>query len=270
MNAERIRDLADSFDPMKAIRWTPWQALVWVIHRDVNKVRECTEIWKHIGPRFAVKGATLGPFRAIWEEVSAPPGLRRVDFNDEVKGWHELQRALESGRVKSSGTDVATGSKREISQLEWEDLRFANPRVIEDGGYQYVHAEPQLYWGKDMAEPWRHPAPAFWDVRVLVADVLQAFPAKQTGQAIEKPGGAPQKYDWASAEDRLAKECGLLEGIPRYGHPDPEWRTKAHAYELVRKHLDLEGTGGPADTTLKEKVGPMLERIDSRMKKVGN
>jgi hypothetical protein len=124
--AERIRKFADSFDPMKATRWTVWQALAWIFHRDVDKVRECTEIWKQIGPRFAVKGAALGPFRAIWDEVSDPPGLRRIDFNDEVKGWHELQRALESGRVKSSGRDVATGSKREVSQLEWEDLRFAN------------------------------------------------------------------------------------------------------------------------------------------------
>lgn len=86
MSPDQVRTAADTFDPMAAVRWTPWQALAWIVHRDVDKVRECTEIWKQKGPRSAVNGAALGPFRAVWEEVSDPPGLRRIDINDEVRG----------------------------------------------------------------------------------------------------------------------------------------------------------------------------------------
>ena len=139
--------------------------------------------------------------------------MRRIDINDEVKGWHELQRALELGRVKSSGRDVATGSKREVSQLEWEDLRFANPLVIEEAGYQYVHAEPQLYWEKDVAELWRRPTPAFRDVRVLVADVLNEFPAKQTSQAL-----APEEVAVAAEQPsspRRRRQATLLTDVKR-------------------------------------------------------
>jgi hypothetical protein len=254
MSPDQARKAANTFDPMRAIRWTPWQALAWIVHHDVDKVRECT--------RFAVTGAAIGPFRAIWEEVSDPLGLRRIDVNEEVEGWHELQRALESGKVKSSGRDVATGSKREISQLEWEDLRFAHPRVIEDGGYQYVHAEPQLYWEKDVAEPWSRPAPAFWDVRVLVADVLQAFPAtgdKSSSSQTKPKGGRPPAADWAALEEALEREIDLVD-LP---HLDGElgWRTTA---DVARWLAERTGNAEPGKTALKDNAKAMLERIKAK------
>lgn len=71
--------------------------------------------------------------------------------------------------------------------MEWEDLRFANPCIIEDGGYQYVHTEPQLYWEKDVAEFWRHPSPAFLDVRIVVADLMKEFRADDGPGVASKP-----------------------------------------------------------------------------------
>jgi hypothetical protein len=284
MNAAEVRGRADSFDPMKAARWTMWQALAWVVHHDVDKVLECSEIWKQKGPSSPVEGAELGPFRRIWEEMHNNPGPNESWAEAEMRpnpvrdGWHKLQLALESGRVTSSGIDVATGKKREISELEWDDLRFADPVIIkpcdpiilESSGYEYLCADgPQCYW--EDAEFWRRPEPAFREVRVRRADVLKEFPAKPTQQALEKhPGGAPVKYDWAGGEDRLAQVCEQCGGIPSRSHTAPDWRTKADAYRVVREYLDLDGDGGPSDTVLKERVGPMLDRIDRRMKKVGN
>jgi len=178
VSPDEVRKAADTFDPMKAIRWTVWQALAWIVHRHADRVRECTEMWRDIGPRFAVVGAALGPFRPIWEEVSGSIGLVRIDVNDVIEGWHELQRALGSGRVESSGREGATGTTCEISRLAWDDLRFHNPHVIENGGYRSVFCEPQPYWEKDIGKCWRGSAPAFLDVRVGVADMLKEFPAK--------------------------------------------------------------------------------------------
>jgi hypothetical protein len=89
--------------------------------------------------------------------------------------------------------------------------------------------------------------------------------------AEKHPGGAPERYDWDSAEAELAQECERGAGIPNRKHPAPDWRTKADAYRFVRDYLaKLHGNDGPGETTLTERVGPMLVRIDARMKKVGN
>jgi hypothetical protein len=247
MNAEKIRELADSFDPMADPYWTIGQWLAWIVHLHADPVRECSESWKQKGPSFAVEGAALGPFRQIWREIS-------VETQD---AWSASLRALKSGAVTASGIDASTGRRREISGLEFLDLEFAS----------IDNAEPQLYRKDDIDKA----APAFRVVRFLAADVLKEFPAKPTQQALEKhPGGAPVKYDWAGGEDRLAQVCEQCGGIPSRSHTAPDWRTKADAYRVVREYLDLDGDGGPSDTVLKERVGPMLDRIDRRMKKVGN
>lgn len=172
MNAVEVRERANSFDPMKAVHWTPWQALAWAVHRDVDRVRECSWIWLEKGPPCPVEGAELGPFRKIWDDMHT---------NDAVaEGWAKLWRALESGRVTSSGVDVATGRRREISSLEWLDLEVTEPCTIEPEGYRPVRADgPQCYpAGTDYSARPR-PEPSFVDVRVLVADVLKEFLAKE-------------------------------------------------------------------------------------------
>jgi hypothetical protein len=168
MSPAEIRKRADSFNPMKAERWTPWQALAWAVHRDEDRVLECSWIWLEKGPPCPVEGASLGPFRKIWEDMHT---------NDAVaEGWAKLWRALESGRVTSSGVDVATGRRREISSLEWLDLEVTEPCTIEPEGYRPVRADgPQCYpAGTDYSARPR-PEPSFVDVRVLVTDVLKEF-----------------------------------------------------------------------------------------------
>jgi hypothetical protein len=169
MSPEEVRQHANRLALMKAERWTPWQALAWAVHRDEDRVIECSWIWLEKGPPCPVEGAELGPFRKIWEDMHT---------NDAVaEGWAKLWRALESGRVTSSGVDVATGRRREISSLEWLDLEVTEPCTIEPEGYRPVRADgPQCYpAGTDYSARPR-PEPSFVDVRVLVADVLKEFP----------------------------------------------------------------------------------------------
>jgi hypothetical protein len=82
-------------------------------------------------------------------------------------------------------------------------------------------------------------------------------------------GGAPPTFDWAEIEEALEEECRLQESVPHLQHSAKDWRRKADAYRWVREHLK-RSDGGPSDSILKEKIGPMLDRIGSRMKKADN
>jgi hypothetical protein len=137
MSPDQVRKAADSFDPMKAFYWTPWQTLSWVVHRDKDRVRECSDVWRERGPSSPVEGAPIGPFRRIWEEMHNKPGAKESWAEAEMRpnpvrdGWAKLWRALESGRVKLSGRDLATGRQREISALDCPDLIFSQSYTTE-------------------------------------------------------------------------------------------------------------------------------------------
>jgi hypothetical protein len=167
MSPEEVRQRANRLAPLKAYYWTPWQALAWAVHRDEDKVIECTEIWRQMVPPCPVEGAPLGPFRRIWEEMHA---------NAEVRdSWGKLWRGIESGRVASSGIDEA-GVRREISDLAWVDLEFHVTPAVDDMGFRHPEADwPQLY--REGAGPRERAPPAFREVLVLVADVLKEFSA---------------------------------------------------------------------------------------------
>jgi hypothetical protein len=169
--AERIRNLAETLDVMNDVYWTHWQALAWIIHHDVDRVRECSEAWRDIGPLFHTEGAPLGPFRKIWREIG-------VNY-DVSKAWVELRRARESGKVRTAGIDAADGKPREIDPLEWLGIEFRGIGLA---------AELQPY---RKGLQWRFEdldkiSPAFRDVRVRVADVLKEFPA-ETGDSATAP-----------------------------------------------------------------------------------
>lgn len=179
-NKERVRKVANSFDPMKAEHWTLWQALAWALHGDADKVRECTDFWEQKGPTAPVEGAALRPFRRIWEEIDG--------FNKPVTDcWHKLWIALESGKVRSSG--VANGQRVELADLEWPSLRPAVSHTIsQDGLLVPVADRPQLY--RDGAEFWRmsgnrpqRAEPAFRDVWVRRTEVMKEFPPPVTSRA---------------------------------------------------------------------------------------
>jgi hypothetical protein len=175
MSPEEVRQHANRLAPLKADYWTPWQALAWAVHRDEDRVIECSEKWRQMVPPCPVEGAPLGPFRRIWEEMHT---------DDEVReGWGKLWRALESVRVASSGVDAAN-VRREITALAWVDLEFYVTPAVDEQGLRHPEADwPQCY--REGAGPREGAAPAFREVLVLVADVLKEFPAKGS----ESPAG---------------------------------------------------------------------------------
>ncbi len=74
-------------------------------------------------------------------------------------------------------------------------------------------------------------------------------------------GGAPAKYDWNLAEQRVEEECRKLNGVPGPDHPDPEWRRQSHIYPIIREVFDDE----PSDSALKRIAPSMLNRIAAKM-----
>ena len=83
------------------------------------------------------------------------------------------------------------------------------------------------------------------------------------------PSGAPTALNWKAVEAALHKECQLQGGTPHNNHSDPNWRKKAHAYEWVLSKFG-GADGGPSETTLKDNVGPMLNRIQAKLSEGGN
>jgi hypothetical protein len=251
MSPEEVRQHANRLAPLKANRWTIWQALAWAVHRDQDRVIECSWIWLEKGPPCPVEGAELGPFRKIWEDMHT---------NDAVaEGWAKLWRALESGRATSSGVDVATGRRREISSLEWLDLEVTESCTIEPEGYRPVRADgPQCYpAGTDYSARPR-PEPSFVDVRVLVADVLKEFPEPSgpSAAAPSKPN-VPEsdlrKFLNKTATKRHTKpELRKLADEAFPGSSIPKLRFEA-AYRAIPSNQRRER--GDTERKLKARVG---------------
>jgi hypothetical protein len=261
MNPAEIRKRADHLAPLQlqAVYWTPWQALAWAVHRDEDRVLECSWIWLEKGPPCPVEGAPLRPFRPVWEEMHNNPGPKESWAEAEMRpnpvgeGWAKLWRALESGRVASSGFDAAN-VRREIPALAWVDLEFhVTPAVDEQGLRQPEADRPQCY--REGAGPRERAVPAFKEVLVLVADVLKEFPAKGRDSASAPKGGRPPAADWSAIEEALNKEIDLV-GLP-CKHGSPDWRTLADVIRWVEK---LTGTDEPGKSALKDNVAKMLRK----------
>jgi hypothetical protein len=98
-----------------------------------------------------------------------------------------------------------------------------------------------------------------------------AQPTWFESQKATHPGGAPERYEWALIENLLEKECELQGSVPHSGHNDPEWRSKTHAIKYVREKMSRDWRDdGPADSTLRDRVSQMLDRITERLKKAEN
>jgi hypothetical protein len=182
-DAERIRKLAQTYDPMEDGFWTPWQAFAWIRHLDKDKVRECSKSWLTLRPGWG--------FEEFWGDVS-------TDY-EAIRAWNKgLMRALQSGRLPSSGTDVATGNRCDIDALKWLDLRlnqiccepsgrvirrelgevsvitdYLDPRLAEI--VPPAKAGPQFYHKNKRFDGLTLPEPDFRDVLFRVADALRVW-----------------------------------------------------------------------------------------------
>ncbi len=128
---------------------------------------------------------------------------------------------------------------------------------------------PAFWFGRGL--PRRQPeATRIYFQRSAVMGISNDKPLVEANSK-KHPGGAPPILDWHAVESALEAECKLQESVPHRKHSDRHWRTKADAYRWVREeYLKQRKGGGPSDTAMKTRVGPMLDRINERLQKVGN
>jgi hypothetical protein len=154
----------------------------------------------------------------------------------------ELQTKMREGLVAARGPINGANA----SKIDSEFWRFALPGI--DGAAVNLSSLIRLRW-----------------FEIRATDVLSIWPVS----AVKKlhPGGAPPRYDWDSIEIALEEECRLQESVPHRAHSDNEWRTQADAIKyLCEERFNKQWIdGGPALSTMKEKVGPMLKRIRAKM-----
>jgi len=158
----------------------------------------------------------------------------------------ELQRYLLDGSLRARGPII----NLEATKIYTEFWRFARPKP--DGTAYHSDFQYTLPW-----------------FEVAAKDVLRKWPPA-AADSKKHPGGAPPILDWAAVESALEAECKLQESVPHRKHSDRHWRTKADAYRWVREEYLKRKGGGPSDTAMKTRVGPMLDRINERLQKVGN
>ena len=270
-DADKLEKLAQTYNPMEDGCWTPWQAFAWIRHLDKDKVRECSKPWLMLRPGWG--------FEDFWGDVSCNYEAIRV--------WNKgFMRALQSGRVPSSGIDAATGNRCDIDALKWLDLQlyqicceplgFVSSRelgeisVITDwldhqlaDSVPPAKAGPQFYHKNKRFDGLTLPEPDFREVLVRVADVLKEFPP--TGNKIQagRGAGALPAADWPAIEEALNQEIDAV-GLPRRDGV-PGWRTTADVISWVEK---LTGTDEPGKSALKYHVAKMLKSAEER--KAGN
>jgi hypothetical protein len=197
MSQDDVMDLAGSFDPMEDDFWSPWQAFAWIRHRDVKKVRDCSEYWRMICPAEDRKDI----WRDFWSDTSRDYEANRA-WNNKFRG------ALVSGKVRATGE--SNGTRRYIDALQWLDLRLYQIRCEPSGlvsrvqlGERSVILEwldpqfaesapsakdgPQFYHKNKRFDGPTLPEPDFRDVLVSVADMTKEFPPEVVDSASVPP-----------------------------------------------------------------------------------
>jgi hypothetical protein len=203
--------------------------------------------------------------------VSDAPSLSRKELREGIDrslsdrslspAWERAREAVTKAVQKHSLK--FTGRREDEDDFKEVDPLYCRYIVFRDDDAPYAEAavDPNLK---------RHSRPARWHmVRFDASAVIALWPHPDA--AAKRKGGAPDKFDWAAVEKALEEECFLQESVPVPNHSDKRWRTQADAMRYLRSRFEREWRdGGPGDTALKRRVGPMLQRIGARMKKVGN
>jgi hypothetical protein len=168
-----------------------------------------------------------------------------VQGNEVILGFDdENLRTFSIGKNRAKGMAAAAMKPLADGNTSWDYLTLVRR------GFVYVRPEAIVLFAKrrELAQPtWFE------------------------SQKATHPGGAPERYEWALIENLLEKECELQGSVPHSGHNDPEWRSKTHAIKYVREKMSRDWRDdGPADSTLRDRVSQMLDRITERMKKAEN
>ncbi len=136
---------AASYDPSKEIGWTSLMAVVWIVYRDVNEVREVMDEYMIAHKDWAPRGSGWG-VAYLGREYDFERNQRYVvNPRDAVQ---ELWRKLASGELSALGIRVGEAVRRVISREEWYDLKPIDCERVEEaasGSLYAVHASGRGY-----------------------------------------------------------------------------------------------------------------------------
>ncbi len=157
MKPDKRRDFA-SYDPAHDVHWTPAMALVWVVYRDMNKVREVSPDFTQYG-RYGRKYKFKTNSRYV-----VNPGV----------AVRELWRQMELGTLAATGADA--NGRRAIGKDEWCDLIKIGLAELQHFVSGALYADNiRMFSGRA----------AFSRVAIPVNEVLRVFPANE--ELVGKP-----------------------------------------------------------------------------------
>jgi hypothetical protein len=143
--------------------------------------------------------------------------------------------------------DQKVGMRPIDSDEDWSFFRFAIPEP--NGGAFNVKSLKRVERFEVNAE----------ELLIALPPLNEAVPKQPHG------GGAPVKYDWVAVKMVLKTECKKRD-MPTKENDDLEWQLKADVRRFLHKKFEGEWKdGGPSDTRLNERLGPMLKQIKDEL-----
>jgi hypothetical protein len=191
----------------------------------------------------------------FWHAALARPMIA-VEFAEFLKDFHLSRPPFDEQAFDSAIKSVLTWGLRTNPPFVIRD-ETAPRRFQYDIETAYVQPRAAALWLLSMpSERWLVPE----ELRAFLEDGIKP-PA-----AAKHAGGAPDKYEWETIRMILEERCSDHGDVPNKNYPDLDWRTQADACRYVRKRMEKEwANDGPADSTLRSRVGPMLSQIATRL-----
>jgi hypothetical protein len=174
--------------------------------------------------------------------------LARWAFRNTTK---QLKKELSQAKIRGEGFHEDSGQRGPITESEWGNrlIDFWQNRLLNkrhQNGKQY---------------------PCITAVEINLDDLLRSRqssppPLRRSGAA----KGAKPKYDWPDVEDKV---CQLMDKEGDFRPWDSEWKCQAELEHAVAKYLKRRHLH-PAESTIRKRLGPMIDRWRQRQLKADN
>lgn len=250
-DAEQQPDNLDRFDPLKVSDWSLPMTLMWIIWRDVDRVRSQDESYDwHLRNANRLKGVADGwdlpptklkPLHAILRETENSD----LPQNFLIRGpaaQADLWLKLGSGKLVATGKAAQSSERQPIPETSWQD---------------FDAFDPGLGWPLDAIGSGYERRLSFNEVTVPAETVINLWPALGTVLPVDpanltKPSEGPGR---TSAALKVALQYAFPSGVPEISISSirkqianaPVFNTRG----LDRNKLDH----GRYDTTIKRLIG---------------